>query len=252
MAAFTEAKFDAVVPVKMKALITAIAVYTLLDTYGLHRAAGDTLKALLTDLVQAQFFFRNQRMIANIGIGHQTSHATGTAGGRDKLGVDAETSQITQIAQMLVRPAGRHCIILLIGILILSCRRQRTFVTVFPEPGPHVFTEFINQMVGNLVGNTPIWAGKFARVILYYQFLLEWYKKNHHRFGRWQEILWHPVVLCSHFRQHSKAIINGTGRQQGRTPPIFFIKFFRVIAHVLRNLLSQRVNVYLQVDTHLR
>ena len=39
MAAFTEAKFDAVVPVKMKALITAIAVYTLLDTYGLHRAA---------------------------------------------------------------------------------------------------------------------------------------------------------------------------------------------------------------------
>ena len=57
MAAFTEAKFDAVIPVKMEALITTIAIDTRFDIYGLYWAAGDTLKAILTDLVQAQFFF---------------------------------------------------------------------------------------------------------------------------------------------------------------------------------------------------
>lgn len=104
VAAFAEAEFDAVVPVKMKALIAALAIDAILDAYSLHRAACDALEALLTDFVKAQLFFRNQRMVADIRIGHHTSHAPGTAGGSDKLGVYAETAHIAQIAQVLVGP----------------------------------------------------------------------------------------------------------------------------------------------------
>jgi hypothetical protein len=83
MAAFSEAEFDAVVPVEMKTLITALSMDAMLNGYCLHRTTSDTLETLLPDFVQAHLFFRNQRMIADIGIGHHASHTSGTAGGRD-------------------------------------------------------------------------------------------------------------------------------------------------------------------------
>jgi hypothetical protein len=98
MAAFAETEFDAVFPVEMKTLITALSMDTMLNGNCLHRTASDTLETLLPDFVQAQLFFRNQRMITDIGIGHHASHAPGTAGGCNKLRVYTETSHITQIA----------------------------------------------------------------------------------------------------------------------------------------------------------
>jgi hypothetical protein len=78
--------------VDLEAGVTAPTVDTVLGN-GLHRAALQTLQALLSGLVPALFFSMHQGMIAQIGRGYQAAQAAAAALGGNHLGIDAEGPQ---------------------------------------------------------------------------------------------------------------------------------------------------------------
>jgi len=93
--------------VLMQAVPTAPAIKIRL-TQCLNRASVDTLTALLSRLEQTGFLGFYQRVMPQLGFGHEASQATRAAHGSDQHAVNTKPAQSRQINKVFVGPAGHE------------------------------------------------------------------------------------------------------------------------------------------------